>query len=373
MSAAWKLGLGAFIALRTLATSAALFANWSLEIGETLSVGAYVAPRGGALYEAVVGTWVRADALWYLNIAENGYTTTADLAFFPLFPGLIKLVSFVIPNEVIASIVVSNFACLLGFVVLFKLVEDLGGREAGRAAVIGLAAFPTAFFLIAPYAESTLLVAGAGALWAAREQKAPLAAVLGAAAVLARPFGVLIAIPLLFMLRKSDRWAMTGPALAVSAWVAWGWFITGRMAGIVEVQRIWQRQLAFPFATLWSSLTETLRYRLSDLFPYFLFDVITWLAGAALVVATYFLLRRKVSRGTDLSLLAYGVGVLLLPASYPFPPRPLLSFPRFVLALFPAFGGYALVPERTRVAIWAISATIGFWAAAMFVAARPIF
>lgn len=373
MTAAWKWGLGAFAGLRLLATSAALFANARLEIGEVIDVGHYIPPSGGVLYEALVGTWVRADALWYLSIAEGGYTSTSQLAFFPVFPLLIRVVNLVIPDEVIAAIVVSNVACALGLVLLYRLAEDLGGKQMARSAVVGLAAFPTAFFLVAPYAESVLLATGAGALLAARRQSPALAGLLGGLAVLSRPFGVLVVIPLFFMLRRSDRWALFGPASAVAVWAVWGWFLTGRLTGIVEVQSIWQRELAFPLSTLWSGFIETLNYRLTDLFGYFAFDLLAWLVGAGLVVATAIYLRERVDSGANLSLLAYGAAVLLLPAAYPFPPRPLLSFPRFVLALFPAFGGYAVIPRGLRYGIWMISAAGGFWATSVYVAARPLF
>ena len=38
--------------------------------------------------------WVRWDALWYLKIAEHGYTQINALAFFPTYPMLIRAVHF---------------------------------------------------------------------------------------------------------------------------------------------------------------------------------------------------------------------------------------------------------------------------------------
>ena len=53
--------------------------------------------------------------------------------------------------------------------------------------------FPTSFFLSAPYSESTLLAAIAAAFVAARRQRWGLAALASAAAVVARPLGVVAA------------------------------------------------------------------------------------------------------------------------------------------------------------------------------------
>ena len=55
--------------------------------------------------------------------------------------------------------------------------------------------------------------------------------------------------------------------------------------------------------------------------------------------------------------LVYAVGSLVIPLSYPFPPRPLLSMPRFVVVIFPAFWVMADASERHRLPYTAVVAT----------------
>ena len=53
----------------------------------------------------------------------------------------------------------------------------------------------------------------------------------------------------------------------------------------------------------------------------------------------------------------YALGSLLIPLSYPFPPRPLLSMPRFVAVIFPVSWVLADATERGRLPHTAVVAT----------------
>jgi len=55
--------------------------------------------------------------------------------------------------------------------------------------------------------------------------------------------------------------------------------------------------------------------------------------------------------------LIYAAGSLLLPLCYPFPSRPLLSLPRFVAVVFPAFWVIADATERRKIPHTAVVAT----------------
>ncbi len=59
-----------------------------------------------------LGIWKRWDAIHYLDIAQYGYTTVGDrkfdLAFFPFYPLLVRIASYVIGNYVVSGLVVSG-------------------------------------------------------------------------------------------------------------------------------------------------------------------------------------------------------------------------------------------------------------------------
>jgi hypothetical protein len=373
VDASWKWGLGAWAALRLLASAAGAFAVAFLDVGETVDVPGYRPPEAAPW----ASMWLRADALWYLKIAAQGYgaegSEVGAFAFFPAFPMLTRLVTPAFGgNELYAALFVANAACALGFVACYSLFRRLGGDSSARAGVVALAVFPTSFFLVAPYAEPLLVASGAAALLAALKGRGPAAVLLGVVAALSRPFGVLLAIPLMGIGGRKRWWMGLGPVAGAAAW--WGWVAwnTGELLGAVRVQTIWQRQIVFPPVTLLRGVREWLRLASQDLGLYFLLDLIAAVFAIALVVAVVVLLRRR-GPGPRWGTAAYGAAVLLIPLAAPFPPRPLLSLPRFVLANFPGFAGAGLVPKGWRIPLAVLSAAGLLAATAAYVAAGPIF
>ncbi|MCI0394030.1 MAG: hypothetical protein L0332_23210 [Chloroflexi bacterium] len=143
----------------------------------------------------------RWDTGFYLSIAEEGYryrdVTLPSVAFFPLYPLLIRAVSAVVGDSLVAGLLVSNLALLGAAILLYRLVdEEYGAALAGRA-VWYLLIFPTSFFGSAIYTESLFLLAAIGALYLARRGYWESAALLGMAAALTRLVGLIVAPMLL--------------------------------------------------------------------------------------------------------------------------------------------------------------------------------
>jgi len=113
----------------------------------------------------------------------------------------------------------------------------------------------------------------------------------------------------------------------------------------------WQRTPAFALTTLWRGTREALRWPGTYPGGYHLVDwllVLPLLAAAVYAVARF----RPAFSG-------YLVLSLLVPLSYVFDPRPLMSLPRFALVMFPAFWAWAEATERgwvPRTAIVGVSA-----------------
>jgi hypothetical protein len=376
--AAWAWGAGAWLVLRLVSTFTAAASTAWLRAGPTVPVPGYAPPELSWITERLAGVWLRADALWYLSVATGGYTDPGTYAFLPAFPMAVRTVTPLAGgNELVAALVVANAACLLGFVLLYRFVDGLLGPGAARVTVAGLALFPTAFFLVAPYGEPVLLAAGAGALLAAQRGRWGLAAVAGAVAALSRPFGVLLALPLAGLAVGRGRRAWAAPAGPLAGAAAWASFVAaelGHPLAALQVQETWQRVTAAPWATVSDAVRAWWGYHSTPLGPYFLLDLGALAFAAALTLAAVAVLRRRGARAPLVAGLAgYAALVVLLPLASPFPGRPLLSFPRFALALFPVFAGYVLVPPRFRLPLALLSAGGLAWATALYVAARPIF
>src|SRR5690348_4163408 len=152
--------------------------------------------------EGILTSWNRWDAANFTRIAQYGYQTIYDTAFFPLFPVLIKCIAFLFGDHgyVAIGMLLSNAALLGALFVLYQLATDILGEQVGRRTLLYLCIFPTAFFFFAAYNESLFLLLTASSFLAMRRQKWWLAALLGFFAALTRAAGVLLIIPFIYEL-----------------------------------------------------------------------------------------------------------------------------------------------------------------------------
>ena len=144
-------------------------------------------------------SWARFDAGFYLGIARYGYGLGAkELAFFPGYALLVRALSLGQPALMLwAGYLISNVAFVAAALLLWQLVEREHGSGAAWATVISLAAFPTALFWSALYAESTFLLLSVLTFWFTVRRQFWLAAVCVALASITRITGfMLVAIPL---------------------------------------------------------------------------------------------------------------------------------------------------------------------------------
>ncbi len=142
----------------------------------------------------------RWDTGFYLDIATQGYrfegARLPSVAFFPLLPLLIRAVTPLAGDPLVAGVVIANAALLGASMLVYRLAEEAWGGAVADRAVWYLLIFPTSFFGSAIYSESLFLLGAAGALYAARRNRWAIAAMLGLLTGLSRLMG-LIAAPML--------------------------------------------------------------------------------------------------------------------------------------------------------------------------------
>src|SRR6266704_1595435 len=109
---------------------------------------------------ALLASWNRWDAENYVRIAQFGYQTPYDVAFFPLFPLLIRIIAFPLGSWSYLAVgtILSNAALLGAMYVLYQLAVEHGGEEIAGRSLLYLCIFPTAFFFFAAYNESLFLL-----------------------------------------------------------------------------------------------------------------------------------------------------------------------------------------------------------------------
>jgi hypothetical protein len=300
----------------------------------------------------LVTAWERFDGLWFLRIATEGYAAgDGSAVFFPLYPLLIRGISPVLGGHPLAAaLVVGNLAYLGGLIATYFLTAGEWGEDVARRTVLYLALFPAAFFLLAPYSEPVFLLLAVTALWAARRSRWAVAGLGGALAAGTRSLGIVLLLPLAFEAWQQHR-ERGAPLLAPLAWSSlaavgllaylgyWQAF-AGSWRAPLDLQAQWQRELMFPVATLAEGTRQAFAW--IGQFPggYHLLD---WLVVVPMLGAGVWVARRARPMFS-----IYVWATLLVPLSYPFPPRPFLSLPRFLLPLVPLFWAFAVWAGKRR-------------------------
>ncbi len=146
----------------------------------------------------------RLDAVYYYQIAKDGYSPTGITTFFPLFPLLMRIVSLplqVVPGLdepqalLVSGLLAPNLVGFAALLLLHRLVALDEGDEVAERVVLYLSFFPYALFFIVPYTESLFLLTTVGCFLALRHQRWFLAGVCGFLATLTRQLGVVLVIP----------------------------------------------------------------------------------------------------------------------------------------------------------------------------------
>ncbi len=294
--------------------------------------------------------WARFDARWYLSIATGGYHYLTDaqsnVPFFPLYPSLMWLIGHLFGGSrtalLAAGVLISNVALLGACSYLWRLARlDFEDAVADRS-VLYLLVFPTTVFLSAIYTESLFLLLILGSFYHARRGQWGPAGAFAALAALARPNGVLIALPLALEyweqrrlsrngVRPDALWLAAAPA-ALGGWLLCLGRLTGDPFSFLHAEKFWGRGTT----TLWESLTHPLRsaYPGSLAWTHALTDyVFTWFFLSLIVVSW-----RKVRPSYAL----FG-GLCLAVAAYS---GVFVSMPRYGLAFFSVFPLLALFGRR---------------------------
>ncbi|GAC1692411.1 MAG: membrane protein [Ktedonobacteraceae bacterium] len=290
--------------------------------------------------------WNHWDAANYIRIAQYGYQTRIDLAFFPLFPLLITSISHVLGSwsYLLVGTLISNGALLGVLVLLHQLARETVGEQVARRTVLYLCIFPTTFYFFAAYNESLFLVFVISA-W--------LAGILGFLAALTRSAGILLVLPYLYELwqertqitKKSLLFGILPIALILSGtgvYSVYCWLTVGNPLAFVTVQDTYGRHLSWPWQGLWQGITALL---LAQPFgsanqAHLLLDLSATIGFLLLAVLGW----RKLPVSYSLWVGILFLYILLDPALDK--PDILLSNQRFVLEMFPAFITLALLGLR---------------------------
>jgi hypothetical protein len=233
--------LGWIVLSRVVVFGSALVVSWTGHPQGHLRPSLRHQPLG------VLNAW---DGLWYRRVAEHGYLLVpgqySDPAFFPLFPVTLRAGHALGLSYTAGAIVISNICFVVAIVALYELGRLLmAERRAHRAAVLA-AVFPMSFVFSMAYPESLALAAIAGAGIAANRGRWVLAAVLAAAATLARPEGLFVAIPLAIIAFRQRRGyaAILAAPIALATFPIYLRWALGDASAWTQAEHAWGRSFA---------------------------------------------------------------------------------------------------------------------------------
>ncbi len=329
----WKIALVLTMALRIFYSALAAALSFVLHPAPSLIHSNALTenlPAPGSWHYALVGIWERFDTLWYMRIAQHGYDRPMAVIFYPLYPATIHAASWLLPPIVSALLVSTGSAFFFCWGMLRLASEELSA--AGRIRMLAfVAAWPASFVFFAGYAESLTAALIVWAVVFARNSRWELAATCGLLAGLARPSGVLVAVPLLVLAWRSSRArsliVLLTPVGTVGYWAWLRW--TGRPA-VVEAYRRYQ---GMPFAPPWDGLWDTLRMIAHG-------NELLALKFGLIVVAAAFALRPPNRLEDKL----FAAAILL--QMFMYTGRPNMGAARYLLLIYPAFVGLAAYAEK---------------------------
>lgn len=131
------------------------------------------------------------DGVHYLGIAKDGYAYQFTQAFFPLYPLLIKLVSYLTFGQIlIAALVISNLAFLAGLLIASKLISQIYDQKTAFWSCLFLLAFPTSYYFGAVYTEGLFFAIVIASFYLLQKGKTWQVAILGSLGCATRLIGL---------------------------------------------------------------------------------------------------------------------------------------------------------------------------------------
>lgn len=321
------------------------------------------------------------DGGWWIRVATEGYPqgytydahgqlTGNALAFFPLYPSLIRLLDRTGMGAGTSALVIAWVAAAIACLLLFQLGTVLAGGNVrvGFALVVLFCTQPMSIVLSMGYSESLFMALVIGALLTAWYRQWWVAGVLACAAGLTRPTGAAVALAVLAgaivaVARRRSHWsALIAAAVGlagVPAYLLWVGLRVGHLDGWFKIQTAgWGTTTDYGKST-WEFVKTALHQG----------DGWVQVSVALLLIAVVISAVLALVRRTWLPLSIYGVialGMVIGQAGF-YHSKPRLLVP-VLLTLVPA--AYAAARARTTTAVLGLTVygLFGMWYGAYLLA-----
>lgn len=338
---------------------------WSLEdgnavagihVGDVLNSSSYdieeIFPYKGVLptQNILLGLWQRFDANWYLKVAERGYDgSDSSTVYFPLYPFFIHILSYLI-STIFAATVISNLALFGSLILMYRLFLKFADESTVRRSLVYILIFPSAFFLTAAYTEALFLFFTLLSFDFASRREWGWAAIWGTFASLTRLQGVLLFIPLAYMLWRDYRdyplrtMLLRAMPLSLIPLSSLCFELYSNFTFLSIYGDTWLARFVFPGETIWVAISLVFSGDGSFV------DVLNLLTTLGVIVSIFFIWKKFPFEYTLYSML-----MLIAPIVRLTDVQPLVSMIRYTLLVFPLFlmlGSWGKNPWVNRAIIY---------------------
>ena len=191
--------------------------------------------------------FTRWDSKWYFSILKTGYqasanlaTTYSNLAFFPLYPYLVKSVGWFgvqLPDGVYIffGLLLSNLFFLASAALLYRLtITSLGfDEDTAHRALTLLIVFPVSFFFSAFYPESLFLFLTVLGFTLALEEKWAWTGICAALVIVTKPTGIIPVFALAWLYMEKKEWKLQNIRPSIS------WFLLAPIALLLHFYNLY--------------------------------------------------------------------------------------------------------------------------------------
>jgi len=298
-------------------------------------------------YSRFVSSFSHFDGIHYLRIVHKGYDDTGSQAFFPLYPLLIKFLTFGYFDPLYVAIIL-NF--VLTIATLFLVIKNLAHSERLKFLLLFLS-FPTSFYLLANYTESFFIFLLVSFFILLKKKHYLFAAILAGLASGTRLVGSFLFLSLLIdfiRVRKNIFYLLALSLISISGILGYMYFLYYRFGDplmFIHVQSLFSNgrsdgeiillpQVIFRYLKILVINSPTS-------FAYFrsLFELVTFSASLILL----YIYRRKMSP----SILVFVLCAIILPSLS----GTLSSYPRYLLAIIPLFSTFAINSSLFKISL----------------------
>lgn len=302
-------------------------------------------PSAGSSVSGALTSW---DGLWYLAVVRDGYPESipADItfeqlearaAFFPLFPGAVRLADAALPaGDTFAALFLNAVLGALCVLLVGLLAREVADERVATRAMVLFAIFPGSFVLSFAYAEALMIVFAGSCLLFLRDQRWVLAGFAAMLTTATRPNGVAIvaacAVAAFFAIRRDRDWAaLAAPTLAPLGFIGFMLYVdatAGERGAWFRVQtEAWDEGVSFG----WTAVTSVAEFFTDPL------DSPTGAITTVCVIAAAFMVWASVRVQVPWEWLAFSAVILAMVLL----PETVTIRPRFLFAAFPLFIGVA--------------------------------